>query len=177
MQEQRPNPQHPHPSQPARPVPPTPPSIPRAAAPPPNDGRPRIAPMPMQQTKVLDLTPLELEDEEFAAPTAPTTGSVTASAAAPAPAPASKIRALGTSIGNLVHQENYKRPTTVDGRGAVRVRSFHGRLSDEGIVYMDSKINEWLDTHPDIEVKFATTTVGLYDGKIKEPALIVNIWY
>ena len=175
MQEQRPNPQHPHQPQPPRPAPPTPASIPRAAgtSPAPNHGPPRIAPMPMQQTKVLDLTPLELEDEE---PAPAPVGTANAAAAAPSQAP-SKIRALGTSIGNLHHQENFKRATTVTGHGAVRVRSFHGRLSDEGLVYMDTKINEWLDTHPDIEVKFSTTTVGLYDGKIKEPALIVNIWY
>jgi len=30
------------------------------------------------------------------------------------------------------------------GQGACRVRSFHGRLSDEGMAYMDDKINEWL---------------------------------
>ena len=42
---------------------------------------------------------------------------------------------------------------------------------------MDSKINEWLDQHPEIEIKQATTCVGEYEGKIREPALIVNIWY
>jgi hypothetical protein len=143
----------------------------------PNDGRPRIAAMPVREAKAIDLEPIELEDEDLAAP-APTSGGVAGvAAAAPSPQAPSKIRQFATSIGNLQHQDNFKRPTTVTGRGACRVRSFHGRLSDEGIVYMDSKINEWLDGHPDIEVKFATTTVGLYDGKIKEPALIVNIWY
>jgi hypothetical protein len=135
--------------------------------------------MPLQQTKVLDLEPIELEDDEPAP--APTPAGVASAAPAAAAASSqqaqSKIRQFATSIGNVSHQDNFRRATTVSGHGAVRVRSFHGRLSDEGIVYMDSKINEWLDTHPDIEVKFATTTVGLYDGKIKEPALIVNIWY
>jgi hypothetical protein len=42
---------------------------------------------------------------------------------------------------------------------------------------MDDKINEWLDGHPEIEIKNVTSTVGLYDGKIKEPALILNVWY
>jgi len=182
MQEQRPNPQHPHQAQPPRAAaphtPPPPSTIPRTA-PLPNHGPPRIAPMPMQQTKVLDLEPLELvDDDEQPAPSAAPGGVASAAVAAMSSQQApSKIRQFASSIGNLSHQDNYKRATTVTGRGAVRVRSFHGRLSDEGIVYMDSKINEWLDAHPDIEVKFATTTVGLYDGKIKEPALILNIWY
>ena len=42
---------------------------------------------------------------------------------------------------------------------------------------MDDKINEWLDAHPEIEVKFVTTAVGPYEGKIKEPALVMNVWY
>jgi hypothetical protein len=184
MQEQRPNPQHPSQPQAPRVAPPTS-ALPRAAAATtsaPNHGPARITAPPVMQTKALDLDPIELEDEEPApaatpAP-APRPGGVASAAAAPSQTQApSKIRQFATSIGNLSHQEQFKRTTTVDGRGAVRVRSFHGRLSDEGIVYMDSKINEWLDTHPDIEVKFATTTVGLYDGKIKEPALIVNVWY
>jgi len=43
--------------------------------------------------------------------------------------------------------------------------------------FLDDKVNEWLDTHLDVEVKHVTTAIGMYDGKIKEPALIVNIWY
>lgn len=87
--------------------------------------------------------------------------------------PLSKIRVEGH--GN--QQKTFNRKTDVTGHGALRVRSFHGRLSDEGLAYMDSKINEWLDQHPEIEVKQATTCVGEYEGKIREPALIVNIWY
>jgi hypothetical protein len=63
------------------------------------------------------------------------------------------------------------------GQGAVRVRSFHGRLSDEGMAFMDEKINDWLDAHPEIEVKIVTTTIGTFEGKIREPALVVNVWY
>ena len=61
--------------------------------------------------------------------------------------------------------------------GAVRMKSFHGRLSDNGLEYLDNSVNEWLDAHPEVEVKFVTSTVGLYDGKIKELALILNVWY
>ena len=33
-------------------------------------------------------------------------------------------------------------------------------------------VNQWIDGHPEVEIKFVTSTVGLYEGKIKEPALI-----
>src|SRR5688500_18261057 len=92
-------------------------------------------------------------------------------------APGSKIKMQMLGISQLHHRTEFKRPTSVSGTGACRVRSFHGRLSDEGMAFMDDKINEWLDAHPDIEVKLVTTTVGMYDGKIKEEALVVNVWY
>ena len=92
-----------------------------------------------------------------------------------ADAPRVKIQQLG--ISSHVARTDFSRKTCVTGTGACRVRSFHGRLSDEGMAYMDEKINEWLDAHTDIEIKHVTTTVGLYDGKIKEQALVVNIWY
>jgi hypothetical protein len=87
----------------------------------------------------------------------------------------SKIKAFGVAGMHATH--TYKRQTYATGQGACRVRSFHGRLSDEGMAYMDDKINEWLDAHPDIEVKIVTTSIGQYEGKIKEPALVLNVWY
>ena len=35
----------------------------------------------------------------------------------------------------------------------------------------------WLDAHPEVEVKFVTSTVGIFEGKMREPALILNLWY
>jgi hypothetical protein len=87
-----------------------------------------------------------------------------------------KIQAFGVA-GSLAHQSTWKRATTVTGTGAIRVRTFHGRLSDEGLAYMDEKINQWLDEHDDIEVKLVTTSIGIYETKSKDPALIVNVWY
>ena len=98
--------------------------------------------------------------------------------AAETPQISSKIRHQVMGMGSGLHKtQEYKRRTNCNGTGACRVRSFHGRLSDEGMAFMDDKINEWLDAHPDIEIKHVTTTVGMYDGKIKEQALVVNVWY
>ncbi|MGH7213451.1 MAG: hypothetical protein ACREIT_01525 [Tepidisphaeraceae bacterium] len=88
---------------------------------------------------------------------------------------AGKIRAFGVAEGHKAHE--WKRQVNKTGAGAVRIRSFHGRLSDQGLDYMDDAINEWLEKHPEIEVKFVTSTVGLFDGKIKELAIILNVWY
>jgi hypothetical protein len=41
---------------------------------------------------------------------------------------------------------------------------------------MDQTINEWLDAHPQYEVKFVNATIGTFTGKIKEPALICQVW-
>jgi hypothetical protein len=125
-------------------------------------GPAKITAMPMQSHgNEPDLTPLGLVDEpELIANAGPTP---------------SKIRAFGQ--GTVTPTHTFKRQTTVTGHGACRVRSFHGRLSDEGMEYMDTKINDWLDHHPDVEVKIVTTSIGQYEGKIREPALVVNIWY
>ena len=62
--------------------------------------------------------------------------------------------------------------------GATRVRSFHGRLSDDGLAFTDDKINEWLDNHPEVEIKHVNCIVGPLEGKVTgEQGLIVVIWY
>ena len=126
-------------------------------------GGAKVAGIPTLQNKPADdhsLDPIGLVDDFDSSSDTPAT---------------SKIKAFG--VAGMHQEKNYKRKTFATGQGACRVRSFHGRLSDEGMAYMDDKINEWLDNHPDIEVKVVTTTIGQYEGKIKEPALVVNVWY
>jgi hypothetical protein len=147
---------------------------------------PKIAPMPVQPVgrNDLDLEPLELVDDIAASGAPAPTSSHSAPVATAAPSSAqslpgpnpSKIKAFSVAQ-EKSHLTKFTRQTTVTGRGAIRVRTFHSRLSDESLAYMDDKINEWLDGHPDIEIKFTTTAIGQYDGKIKEPALVLNVWY
>jgi hypothetical protein len=92
----------------------------------------------------------------------------------PAPATPSKIK-FGADIG--VKKHAWKRQLKQTGSGACRVRTFHGKLSDQGLDYIDEAINVWLDDHPDVDIKFVTTNVGMFDGKFKDLALIVNVWY
>lgn len=88
----------------------------------------------------------------------------------------SKIKA---NVGNglSVRKEQFARKAAINGTGACRIRTFHGRLSSQGLEYMDNQINEWLDHNPEVEVKFVTSSVGVFEGKMREPALILNLWY
>jgi hypothetical protein len=91
-----------------------------------------------------------------------------------APTTPSKIK-FGADIG--VKKHAWKRQLKQSANGACRVRTFHGKLSDQGLEYIDEAINVWLDDHPEVDIKFVTTSVGMFDGKFKDIALIVNVWY
>jgi hypothetical protein len=87
-----------------------------------------------------------------------------------------QIKALEQGLGSGRHLENWKRKPTPTGHGAVHCRSFHCKLTGDSLENLDRQINEWLDAHPDYEVKLVTTTVGEWTGKLKEPNLIVQVW-
>ena len=91
-----------------------------------------------------------------------------------ATAPAKKIK-FGPEMGHKHH--DWKRKTIANNTGSCRMKSFHGKYSDQGLEYLDDVVNEWLDAHPDVEIKFVTSTVGLFEGKIRESALVLNVRY
>ena len=128
-----------------------------------------------------DDEPIALEEAPSApvtpaAPRLPAIGGGAGGSTAGGLSPTSKIKfAAG---GDKHTYTKFKRPSHVTGTGACRVRSFHGRLSDEGLAFMDDKINEWLDNHPEVEVKFVNCFTGPLEGKVTgEQGLIVTIWY
>jgi len=84
-----------------------------------------------------------------------------------------KIVALGS---DRKHEEEWRRTPNTTGQGAIHVRTFHAKLTDDALVYMDRAINEWLDAHPQYEVKFVNASIGILTGKIKEPHLICQVW-
>ena len=91
---------------------------------------------------------------------------------------ASKIRQLDQRLagGGPKHEDNWTRSPNVTGTGAIHVKSFHCKLTGESLEFLDKQINEWLDAHPQYEVKFASATVGEWMGKLKEPNLILQLW-
>lgn len=60
---------------------------------------------------------------------------------------------------------------------ATRCRTFHAKLNDGAIAYMNREINEWIDRDENIRLKFATSTIGIYEGKRQDPHLIVTLFY
>lgn len=87
----------------------------------------------------------------------------------------SKIRTFEQRLG-AQHSDNWTRTPNTPGTGAIHVKSFHCKLTGDSLTFLDQQINEWLDAHPEYEVKLVTTSVGEWTGKLKEPNLIVNVW-
>lgn len=78
---------------------------------------------------------------------------------------------------NLETTYQFERPLLQKGQNATRIRTFHTRLSDKAMTYLDEQINEWIDKNPDIEVKFSSVNVGKVEGKKIEDHLIITVWY
>ncbi|MHC5113137.1 MAG: hypothetical protein ACYTGP_01755 [Planctomycetota bacterium] len=89
------------------------------------------------------------------------------------PGGANKIRAFEKK---KRHEEEWARTPNTTGTGAIHVKTFHAKLTADALNYMDQTINEWLDAHPQYEVKFVTATVGVLTGKLKEPNMICQVW-
>lgn len=120
---------------------------------------PKATVAPIQEIPKLDNDPIELVGEDDVRP-----------------ASMGSIRAFGV-VGAAQATSQWKRKPYASGQGAIRVRTFHGKLSDQGMDHMDNVINTWLDNHPEVEVKNVTTSIGQFEGKIREPAIVVNVWY
>jgi hypothetical protein len=63
------------------------------------------------------------------------------------------------------------------GPGARHVRTFHAKLSEAALHHLDEQMNAWLKRHPEVEIRFANTTVGVFEGKHSEPNLVVTVFY
>ncbi len=74
------------------------------------------------------------------------------------------------------HEEKWSRTPNTPGTGAIHVKTFISKLRLDAIEHMDQQINEWLDAHPQYEVKFVTSATGVLVGKINEPAVFLNVW-
>lgn len=77
----------------------------------------------------------------------------------------------------LYDDSNLKRPMIADGAGASRCRTFHAKLNDGAVGFLNKNINEWADGSPDVVIKFATSTIGVWEGKKADPHLIVTVFY
>lgn len=92
----------------------------------------------------------------------------------------SRIHALSTgTLGMAGGWDDTRYSRALDPRsfGACRCRTFHSKLSEAAIEFMNNQINEWIDSNQNIVVKFATSTIGPFEGKHTEPNLILTVFY
>jgi hypothetical protein len=74
------------------------------------------------------------------------------------------------------HKADFKRPPNLTGQGATRCRIFFTKIAPPALEYMESQINDWLDSE-EIEVKEVGHIIGNMVTKTVDPNLIVMVWY
>ena len=84
---------------------------------------------------------------------------------------------LASAATALLDEAKYTRPLNPAGHGATRCRTFHAKLNDSAVAFMNDQLNSWVDSHPEINIKFATSTIGVFEGKHRDPNLIVTVFY
>ena len=62
-------------------------------------------------------------------------------------------------------------------RAAVQVRTFHSKLTDAALADLDGRVNAWLNSNPQFEIKHAHSTVGPLEGQPAESSLILTVFY
>jgi hypothetical protein len=132
------------------------------------DLEPESEPEPLPEDEPTDAAiPMAGADEEFPGNPIPVS-------AGPAGGRPQGFRAIG--IKSARHEDAWNRTPNVTGTGAIHVQTFTSKLTEDGFRALDARINEWLDAHPQYEVKFTSTTIGVVTGKLKEPHLICQVW-
>jgi hypothetical protein len=97
--------------------------------------------------------------------------------------PSAEIRAIGGGPGGLAaaaarqRRVELRRPLLTGVASATRCRSFHCKLTDAALGHVNEQINEWADADEHIEIKFATSCIGVVEGKHNDPHLIVTVFY
>ncbi len=93
----------------------------------------------------------------------------------------SQIRSIASDslAGAAAHidESHFRRPLNPDSPAATRCRTFHAKLNDGAVAYMNNQINEWADENPEVSIKYATSTIGVWEGKKADPHLILSIFY
>lgn len=128
------------------------------------------------------------ERREGARELAPATAAALASAnaevagsavAADAGAPSRQVRfnAGITRDSAGADHHHYRRALDPRSAFATRCRTFHCKLSEASFAHLNHQVNEWVDAHDDVEVKFATSSVGILEGKHADPHLIITVFY
>ncbi len=91
----------------------------------------------------------------------------------------SRIITTGRTLGvaGAWDDSRFKRPLDPKGHGATRCRTFHAKLTEGAIEFLNNQVNEWLDKHDNVVVKFTSSCIGPFEGKHTEPNLILTLFY
>jgi hypothetical protein len=91
----------------------------------------------------------------------------------------SRIQVSAPLGGSGVHRTTQPLNRALDpaAAGATRCRSFHSKLNEASLEFMNNQLNLWVDADPNIVIKFAASTIGVFEGKHAEPHLIVTVFY
>jgi hypothetical protein len=81
------------------------------------------------------------------------------------------------ALGSVYDDSKYNRKANPTSPTAMRCRTFHSKLSAGALAYMNDQINTWVDGDAHICLKFATSTIGVFEGKSKDPQLILTVFY
>ena len=84
---------------------------------------------------------------------------------------------LASGAASILDDAKYHRQLNPVGQDATRCRTFHSKLNDSAVAFMNDQLNTWVDSHPQINIKFATSAIGIFEGKQKDPNLIVTVFY
>ncbi len=74
-------------------------------------------------------------------------------------------------------ENRFTRKVDPTAPGAIRCRLFHAKLSEGALEFLNNQVNEWLDQNDQITIKFANSTIGMFESKHTEPNLILAIFY
>lgn len=92
---------------------------------------------------------------------------------APAPPPPD-----GPAVPSGVRPKHvFRRPLSPNAAAATRCKTFHCKLAIGALDHLDDQINEWVDSNPEVQIKFATTTVGVVEGKHNDPHYLITLFY
>ncbi|MFQ5489539.1 MAG: hypothetical protein ACE5GE_02355 [Phycisphaerae bacterium] len=87
----------------------------------------------------------------------------------------------GDSLAGASHgasgESKYQHPPNPDSPYASRCRTFHTKLNEGAVSFMQDQINSWADQDPNIRIKFASSAIGIFEGKHADPHLILTVFY
>lgn len=80
-------------------------------------------------------------------------------------------------VGGTFDDLGMERPLNPDVPTATRCRTFHAKLNEGAVAFLNRQVNEWADADPSVTIKFATSTIGIFEGKKADPHLILTVFY